>query len=204
MDICFAAEKGGVGKSTLALHVAARLAQLQHDVAVVDLDRQRTSSKWARRTGYLTTYELADVAGLPDHEFRVFDAPGAPSADLRRGLARLCDVVVVVALVDLSSFESAVQTWHRFHDDGARAIVAVNQVYPTSGSGASTLQALADLSLPIIEPPVRRYNCYIDAQWDGMAVCDRGYPSADNAWSDICRLTQQIVQIGAQHGQQAA
>jgi len=33
------------------------------------------------------------------------------------------------------------------------------------------------------------------AQWDGQAVCDAAYSSADNAWTDISALTTEILSL---------
>lgn len=45
--IAFIQQKGGVGKSTMAAHVAGELAQ-KHSVAVFDLDPQRSMTEWAQ------------------------------------------------------------------------------------------------------------------------------------------------------------
>ncbi|QEG36260.1 MinD/ParA/CobQ/CobA-like protein [Bythopirellula goksoeyrii] len=46
MLIAFANSKGGVGKSTLAVHLAVLLFDLGKTVALLDTDKQRSSSTW--------------------------------------------------------------------------------------------------------------------------------------------------------------
>ena len=46
MNIVFANTKGGVGKSTLAVHLAVWLHDQGKKVALVDADKQRSSSPW--------------------------------------------------------------------------------------------------------------------------------------------------------------
>lgn len=46
MIILIGGEKGGTGKTTLAIHLAARRTALGHDVLLVDTDKQGSASSW--------------------------------------------------------------------------------------------------------------------------------------------------------------
>lgn len=48
MIITIANSKGGVGKSTLAVHLAAWLHEQGHSVTLADCDTQQSSSEWIR------------------------------------------------------------------------------------------------------------------------------------------------------------
>src|SRR5438270_7746635 len=48
MIIVVANSKGGVGKSTLAVHLAAWLSEQGHSVILADCDTQHSSSEWAK------------------------------------------------------------------------------------------------------------------------------------------------------------
>src|SRR5579872_3664772 len=48
MIIAIANSKGGVGKSTLAVHLAAWLYEQGHSVTLADCDTQQSSSEWIR------------------------------------------------------------------------------------------------------------------------------------------------------------
>ena len=50
MIIVVANSKGGVGKSTLAVHLAVWLHEQGHNVILADCDMQHSSSEWATRS----------------------------------------------------------------------------------------------------------------------------------------------------------
>ena len=46
MIILFGGEKGGTGKTTLAVNLAAMRARAGYDVLLVDADRQESAAAW--------------------------------------------------------------------------------------------------------------------------------------------------------------
>jgi chromosome partitioning protein len=207
MDVALAADKGGVGKTVLAYHLATRLKQLGYDVALLDLDRRSASSAWVRRaeTPFFPAYPLGSFDELPDHAVRIWDTPAHPSAEMRSHLAGICDLVVVVTLVDPASHEAAVDCYRAFVQAGAEPRVLLNGVHPTSSEGRDSVDALRAAGIDCFDSVVRRYNCYHHSHWEGRAVCDYPYPSADKAWSDISDLADEILAATeASYGQNAA
>ncbi len=105
--IVIASQKGGVGKSTVAVNTAAALAARGHDVMLVDADRQSTSANWANDRAESKTprppvhvvqkYEnikpaLLDLGGRYDH--LVVDCAGRDSREMRSALL-VADIAVI-------------------------------------------------------------------------------------------------------------
>lgn len=97
-------EKGGVGKTTLALNLAVAAVQDGHRSAVLDLDPQATASKWTdRRTDehpwvapthaarLKTAIDQAKAKGV---DFVVIDTPPHAAADAAEA-ARHADIVLI-------------------------------------------------------------------------------------------------------------
>ena len=106
-------EKGGAGKSTIAVHLAVALAHDAARVAIVDLDRRQQSTarffssraRWAEANNAELPHptalgDVADAADLDsalaraaDHDFVVIDTPGADT-ELARAAHQRADLIV--------------------------------------------------------------------------------------------------------------
>ena len=106
-------EKGGAGKSTIAVHLAVALAHDGARVATLDLDRRQQSTarffasraRWAEANGATLPHptalgDVADAAGLDaalasaaEHDFAVVDTPGADT-ELARAAHQRADIIV--------------------------------------------------------------------------------------------------------------
>jgi len=97
--ILIGGEKGGTGKTTIAINLAANRARHGHDVLLVDTDPQGSASYWAatreekgitpriasiQKFGKTLAGELKDLAKR--YEDIIVDAGGRDSVELRAGL----------------------------------------------------------------------------------------------------------------------
>lgn len=98
MIILVGNQKGGCGKSTTAINFCVQLSQNQHDVVLVDADRQCTAANWVLDRATIKTapvvhcvqkYEnIRDTLLDLDkrYEYVVVDAAGRDSRELRTGM----------------------------------------------------------------------------------------------------------------------
>jgi chromosome partitioning protein len=93
--ITFAQQKGGAGKTTVLAHLAAAWAAQGRRVALVDLDPQKSLTRWAalREDPELTLIESRDYragsdlrAAARSHDLVLVDCPGAASTLLDAAL----------------------------------------------------------------------------------------------------------------------
>src|SRR5271166_4936582 len=90
--ITVAQQKGGVGKSTIAIHIAAEATRKGRRAVILELDRQGTASQWSEKRPYTadSTDLLKDVdrAKVPPEVVHV------DAARLEPALAALADAGV--------------------------------------------------------------------------------------------------------------
>ena len=86
MIITIANSKGGVGKSTIAVHLAAWLHEQGHSVTLADCDTQQSSSEWIREAiPHLKTVRLNNPNEILNElpmlgqktDFVIADGPGS-------------------------------------------------------------------------------------------------------------------------------
>ena len=103
MIIAIANSKGGVGKSTLAVHLAAWLHEQGHSVTLADCDTQQSSSEWIHEAiPELKTVRLDNpneiLNELPllgqETDFVVADGPGS-NTETSRALLLRADFAIV-------------------------------------------------------------------------------------------------------------
>src|SRR3984957_13124298 len=75
--IVLATQKGGAGKSTLAIGLAVAAMQAGHAVRLIDADRQRTVANWRRRrVNAELVVESVAGAGEIERRLQIFDRSG--------------------------------------------------------------------------------------------------------------------------------
>lgn len=98
--LAFTNQKGGVGKSTLAVHLAAKLQEMGESAVLVDADVQRSSSMWLREASPdmpLVRLQTPDevIEQIPalreKFEFVVVDGPGGLS-EVTRAILFVADI----------------------------------------------------------------------------------------------------------------
>jgi chromosome partitioning protein len=178
-SIGFLAQKGGAGKTTLAVHLAVLAGQ----ALLVDLDPQRSAADWwESREAALP--ELA-VGSAPDLGAAIAAArrpwvivDTAPhAAEEARIVAGLVDLVVIptrAAILDLRAIRTTVEIVRRAK---ARTIVVLNAVPAGRGVAEASIvtearRALAAYGLPLAPVVVTQRAALSHALNDGRAVTE--------------------------------
>lgn len=103
MFITFTNTKGGVGKSTLAAHLAIWLFDRGYRIALLDTDPQGTSSEWVRNAEPQITVRVTSDSDaiqaarndlMAEHDFVIADAPGE-EGEAANAVTFLADVAIL-------------------------------------------------------------------------------------------------------------
>ena len=197
MIILIGSQKGGCGKSTIAVNVSAELAHSDHDVVLVDSDRQSTSATWAQdrddleglpRVSCVQKYEnisntLLDLDAR--YDYVVVDAAARDSRELRTGMAvaNLLLVPFRPSQPDLDTLPHLDEVISAARDlNGNLNVHALLTMVPTNPQIREVHEAREYLSnYPAIKPlnaMIRDRKVYRDAMASGRGVSEMRNPKA--------------------------
>lgn len=162
--ILVAGSKGGVGKSTIATHLAAQAALAGKRTVLADADPQGSSTRWAERRAELESAVLpVDASGknplkkVPDDtEVLIIDAPaGARAAELDAFLD-VADAVVVPVLPSALDIEAIVGFLNslskvpRVHKRKLPVGLVLNRTKPWTQTSRQAEQMLEEWPYPVV------------------------------------------------------
>lgn len=218
VTIAFSSLKGGVGKSTLTLNVAACLHRAGHRVLVVDADPQGTCSAWASRaaelehdgppvvamTGAALRRDLAKVA--EGHDVVIVDSPPRMGTEARAAMLA-ADLVVLPVTPGAADVWAARETVAVLEDARGlrpelRAVVVLNRADRTALARMAS-KAIEELGLPALEVTVSQRVAFGEATLAGLGVVD--YAPSSDAAREVRRLTRAILDaVGSNASEVAA
>jgi chromosome partitioning protein len=204
MLYAFCTQKGGVGKSTIAVHAAVWLAEKGRRVALVDGDAQASSSIW-----------LAEVApeiplfrvGTPDDVLNeipklkpqfddiVFDGPGSIS-EINRAAMLLADTVFLPCgptVMDLRSAYTTVEILRQaqmIRNGLPKALFIPSKIKKRHRMSTEFIETAKGLGLRVSKG-LRVLDAYADAVAQGTVVWRLG-PKALDAGTEIQELFMEI------------
>lgn len=210
MVIVIANEKGGTGKTTTAITLAALLAGQGRPVTVVDTDTDREgrrgqSSALRRGRRALAIHEQVAIVGLDRLDALaglrrmpgdvIVDTPPASAADaVVKEALRIADLVVIPCGDSRDEMETTVG----FIRDavlptGANYRVVLTRVDPRSAHLAGqVLTQLRRHGVAVFKTVVRQYVAYRDADWAGSTVPDHPSPASQAAADDYRALLAEV------------
>lgn len=204
--IVVANSKGGVGKSTLAVHLAAWLHEQGHTVTLADCDTQHSSSEWAKEAmPGVNAVRLSDPDEILDRlptlgqqaDFVVADGPGS-NTETSRALLLRADLAIVpckASMLEVRALAQATNVLRQAQDIRGgypKAIIVLSMVGKTYRLTQDMKDAAQALQLPLAKTAVTLKQIYADAPGQGAVVWHLG-ARAREAASEINALFREIL-----------
>ena len=182
--IAVMSRKGGAGKSTLAVHMAAAAVASGKRVMLVDMDPQRSSLEWAReraadwpvviegRAGALfTTHRAAEREGI---DLMIVDSRSSVDTEASEA-ARLADLCLMVVRPNFFDLQAVGRTAQLVENMRRPGLFVLNQA-PVRRNGAEpkvirdALLHLSDYPFDMAEVGLRQRAAYQNAMWKGLGA----------------------------------
>lgn len=211
MILVVEAEKGGVGKSTIALNLAVHLAINDVDLVLVDTDTQRTCALFVdrrdeagitprihciQRTGNVAN-TLRDLNAR--HQVVIVDAGGRDSIEMRSA-ATVADLILVPTgasqpdLETMPRVNEIIKTAKVYNPDmQAYAVLSMASPNPLVSETAEAQELLRDFSeLKLANTIIRSRQAYKRAMADGLGVVETDHSQAK---AEIQLLAQEFIDL---------
>ncbi len=206
MIIVVANSKGGVGKSTLSVHLAAWLHEQGYSVILADCDTQHSSSEWiAEAVPSIHSVRLGNPDQILDTlpalaqeaDSVVADGPGS-NTETSRALLLRGDLAIVpckASMLEVRALAQATTVLRQAQDirkGKPDAVIVLSMVGKHYRLTKDMYDTAAALELPLAKTAVTLKQIYADAPGQGAVVWGMG-SRAREAAAEIRQLFQEIL-----------
>lgn len=200
-----AALKGGVGKTTSAIHIAAFLA-LDAETVLVDSDKNASALTWSKHDQL--PFKVCSIEGAAKYirssTHVVIDTAARPSAEDLKGIAEGCDLLILPTSAKALDLDALIQTANILDSLDANYKVLLTMIPSRRRKPGSTKleqslkekqarKLLASAQIPVFQSAIVQYTAFERAPLMGVTV-DR-YPDryATEAWKCYEAVGEEIV-----------
>ncbi|MBD2683541.1 MULTISPECIES: AAA family ATPase [Nostoc] len=203
-------QKGGAGKSTVAVHLARWLQKQRKAVLAIDADAQCSSSKWLARLENKIPYQIIQVPDalldeLPklanSYDWVIADGPAALS-ETTRALILTADLVIVPCQptgVDLESASDTVrliQQAQRIRRGEPKAVMFVNRAVKGTKLKDEAIEVLKLMpNVAVLEDVLHQRQVIADCYGQNATVFDLSGSTAGIARREIEQLFKKALEV---------
>lgn len=177
--VAIISQKGGAGKTTLALHLATSSALAGRNTAIIDLDPQASAANWGDRRKAELPVVLSAHASRLGHEIRrveemegdlliIDTAPHSDSAALEA--AKAADLILVPCRPAILDIEAISTTLDLVKTTGTPIFVVMNAVAPQGNEAVEAADAIAGLDVRVCPVQLRQRVAFSRALISGQSA----------------------------------
>ena len=186
MIYAFLSQKGGVGKTTLSIHLADALARRGSRVLLIDADPQQSAMKWSTFRAGENKFSVIAMAKptlhkelapiYADYTDVVIDGPPRVH-ELAKSIILAADVVIIPVQPSPPDVWATAETVDlvneaRIFKESLKSAIAINRKIVNTAIGRDVREALSMLNTPILQADISQRVVFAEAFATGKTVFD--------------------------------
>ncbi len=207
--------KGGVGKSTTAIHLAGYFSQF-YPTLLIDGDPNRTAIDWSNR-GEGLPFEILDLQDLQKnsktkekttagYKVMIIDTPARPDKDDFEELAKT-HLIILPTIPDIVSFTPTARTAQSLgkHKSRCRALITMATSHKKKKTIDGQTQYLTDaeymrlelekMGFPIFQTNIRSTTKIREAAEEGKLAGQMDNKYLKSLWQDYANVGEEILEF---------
>lgn len=195
MILTVASFKGGVGKTTSAVHLACYL-QDHGNTLLIDGDPNRSATRWAKRgeLPFKVIDERQAAKYVKDYQHIVIDTQARPEREDLEALADGCDLLIIPSTPDALALDALMLTVEVLKSLSAEYKILLTVIPPKpSRDGEEARNLFVEVGLPLFQTSIRRLAAFQKAALAGVPVYMIADPRAALGWGDYVAVGKEIL-----------